>query len=129
MKTPPLSVAVLVSAGINPTSGSPRAARGDADVGLARLARAVDDAAHHRDPDRFGESSSFDRLVHGLRQPEDVHFRAAARRAGAARREDAHAAAVEDVQHSLAEVERALHVLAQFTLGLRRDEAPDVHHA
>ncbi len=30
MKTPPLSVAVLVSAGINPTSGSPRAARGDA---------------------------------------------------------------------------------------------------
>ena len=46
----------------------------------------------------------------------------AARRTGAARREYAHAAAVEHVQDALTEVECALDVLAQFPLGLRRDD-------
>ena len=47
----------------------------------SRLARPVHHASHHRDPDRDLEALALDRLVHLLREPEDVHLRAATARA------------------------------------------------
>ena len=53
---------------------------GDADVGLACLARAVDDAAHHRHLD--GQVQLLERLLGLLGHGDDVDLGPAARRAG-----------------------------------------------
>ena len=81
-------------------------ARRDAQVGLARLARAVHHAAHHGDAQRHGHA--LQPLGHVVGERVDVDLRAAARRAG------------DDLELALAQVERLQDLQADLDLLDRR---------